>query len=97
MAEAGKAFVKGGCGCLVGFVAIGLFTTVIGGSMRIDIGGAVLLFLVGGILGLVVLSIYREGVREGKKVSDVRPCPSCGRTNSVHSHICPRCGTHLNN
>lgn len=95
MAEAGAAFVKGGCGCLVGFIAIGLAATAIGGSMSITLGGAILLFLVGGVIGLVILSVYREGVREGQKTSDVRLCPSCGRANSIHSHICPRCGTHF--
>ena len=57
----GKAFVKGGCGCLVAFLAIGLFFVMIGGRMHIDIGGALLLFVIGGVGGLIYLWIFNKG------------------------------------
>jgi len=65
MGQQGEAFVKGGCGCLVAFLAIGLLIVVIGGSMHIDIFGALLLFVIGGVIGLVILSIYNKGRAEG--------------------------------
>ncbi len=70
MGEKGEAFVKGGCGCLLGFVLIGLFFVLIGGHMHIDIGGAIALFVIGGIIGLVVLAIYNKGTREGRAGPD---------------------------
>jgi hypothetical protein len=59
--EKGTAFVKGGCGCLVVFAVLALIAVVVGGSVQIDIGGAVLLFVIGGLIGLVVLWIYNKG------------------------------------
>jgi hypothetical protein len=53
--------VKGGCGCLVLFLAVGLLAVLFGGSMRIDAGGAILLFVIGGVVGLIVLAIYNKG------------------------------------
>jgi hypothetical protein len=38
--------------------------------MHIDLGGAILLFVIGGFLGLIVLAVYRKGYREGQ-----RPAP----------------------
>ena len=70
MGEKGEAFVKGGCGCLIGFLLIGLFFVLIGGRMHIDIGGAVALFVIGGIIGLVVLAIYNKGGRQGRANPD---------------------------
>ena len=67
-----RAFVKGGCGCLIGFIIIALLTVVVGGSAHIDIGGALLLFIIGGIAGLVVLRIYKKGYEEGHERSDQR-------------------------
>lgn len=61
MGDKSKAFLKGGCGCFVAFLVIGLFLVMIGGSMHIDIGGAIMLFVIGGIVGLVVLAIYKKG------------------------------------
>jgi hypothetical protein len=34
---------------------------VLGGRAYIDIGGAALLFVIGGVVGLVVLAIYNKG------------------------------------
>jgi hypothetical protein len=64
MAEKGAAFVKGGCGCLVAFLVIGLLVALLGGRVNIDIGGAIALFVIGGILGLIVLAVYNKGRRD---------------------------------
>ena len=61
MDEKGDAFVKGGCGCLIAFVVLGLSCALIGGNVHIDLGGVILLFVIGGILGLIVLAIYNKG------------------------------------
>ncbi len=61
MGEKTEAFTKGGCGCLIAFLVIGLFFVLIGGSMHIDIGGATMLFIIGGVIGLVVLSVFKKG------------------------------------
>ena len=66
MASSGGAFIKGGCGCLVVFFVIGLLCVAIGGSMHIDLGGFICLFVCGGLLGLLVLAIYNSGVRKGQ-------------------------------
>ena len=57
----GEAFVKGGCGCLIVFLVLGLVATLFGGTMYIDLGGAVILFVIGGGLGLAYLAIYSKG------------------------------------
>ncbi len=61
----GQAFVKGGCGCLLAFVVLALVAVLLGGRAHADIGGLVVLFLIGGIIGLVVLAIYNRGRRDG--------------------------------
>jgi len=62
--SAGAAFAKGGCGCLIAFLVFGFFVAIVGGNVHIDLGGAILLFVIGGILGLIVLSIYKKGRRD---------------------------------
>ncbi|MCX6850923.1 MAG: hypothetical protein NTY98_18585 [Verrucomicrobia bacterium] len=57
----GQAFAKGGCGCLLLFAAISILVLIFGGSVHIDAGGAVMLFVFGGLAGLVVLTIYNRG------------------------------------
>lgn len=69
MEDQASAFAKGGCGCLVAFLVIGLFCVLIGGSMHIDAGGACCLFAFGGLLGLLVLWIYNKG-REDESHGD---------------------------
>ena len=59
--EKTEALAKGGCGCLIAFLVIGLFVVLIGGSAHIDIGGAIILFVIGGVIGWIVLSIYNKG------------------------------------
>ena len=61
MGDKAAAFAKGGCGCLVLFAVFALVTVVLGGRAYIDIGGAALLFVIGGVVGLVVLAIYNKG------------------------------------
>ena len=61
MGGSGDAFVKGGCGCLLAFVVLGLSCALIGGHFHINLGGAIFLFVLGGILGLIVLAIYNKG------------------------------------
>ena len=61
MGEKSKAFVKGGFGCLAIFLIFGLLCVLVGGTMYVDIGGAILLFVIGGVVGLIVLAIYNKG------------------------------------
>lgn len=61
MGEKASAFLKGGCGCLVLFALVAGCAVVLGGRAHIDIGGGVLLFVGGGLIGLVVLWIYNRG------------------------------------
>ncbi len=60
----GRAFVTGGIGCLGAFLVIGLLFVLLGGTMYIDIGGAILLLLIGGVVGLIVNWIYQRGRRD---------------------------------
>jgi hypothetical protein len=55
------AFVKGGCGCVVGFLVFGILTVPLGAQMHINIGGVILLFIIGEILGLIYVAIYNQG------------------------------------
>jgi hypothetical protein len=70
MADKGEAFFKGGCGCLVAFVVLGLSCALIGGNVHIDLGGAVMLFVIGGIIGLIVLAVYKRGRDDADKHHD---------------------------
>ena len=65
MNSKGEAFVKGGCGCLALFVVFGLCCVMVGGYMRINLFGALALFGIGGVLGLVVNAVYDNGRRQG--------------------------------
>jgi Na+/melibiose symporter-like transporter len=58
------AFVKGGCGCLIAFILVGLLVVLFGGRMHLDIGGAIILFGIGGVVGLVFLAVYAKGKRD---------------------------------
>jgi len=42
---------------------IALLAVLSGGSATINLGGAVILFVIGGVIGLVVLVIYNRGHR----------------------------------
>ena len=65
MANEGKAFVKGGLGCLVVFTVLAVFALLFGGTAHIDLGGLVILLVIGGLLGLLVNWIYQKGRRDG--------------------------------
>lgn len=94
MAGKGEAFIKGGCGCIVAFLAIGIFFVLIGGTMYIDPGGAILLFVIGGVMGLIVRAIYNRGAHDAQARAsrqDHRPpmdAPDFGTLNdqSHNSH-----------
>jgi hypothetical protein len=62
----GSAFIKGGCGCLLLFLVVAFLTVIAGGHARADLGGLLCLFVIGGVVGLVVLAIYNRGRRDGK-------------------------------
>lgn len=61
MGEKSNAFVKGGFGCLGVFAAFAGIALLLGGTVNIDVGGAILLFVIGGLLGLLTLWIYNKG------------------------------------
>lgn len=61
MENGGSAFVKGGCGCFAAFLLVGLIALIFGGSAHADVGGLILLFVIGGIIGLVVQAVYNKG------------------------------------
>lgn len=67
MGEKSQAFVKGGCGCLIAFVALGAVAVMLGGHVYLDAGGAVMLFVIGGLLGLGWLAIFNSGRRAGQR------------------------------
>jgi len=103
MGDRTTAFMKGGCGCLLAFLGLGLVAAVAGGRVHIDCGGAGILFLIGGVTGLILLAVFKKGVRAGQEqgvqasheVPPARPatwwCRECGCTNPVEAKICQRC------
>ncbi len=56
----GLAFLEGGFGCLSAALVLGLFTMVVGGTMHYDVSGLILLFFIGGLIGLIAVSIYNK-------------------------------------
>ena len=66
MSNDGKAFVKGGVGCLVVFVVLALLAVAVGGSAHLDLAGVVMLLVLGGVLGLIVNRIYQKGKRDAE-------------------------------
>lgn len=68
-----RSFVLGGCGCL-GLVLLGaVFLVAIGGHVRLDVGGALALFVIGGLGGLALNSAYRRGVEAGRREAGAEP------------------------
>ena len=74
--EKGRAFVTGGCGCLFAFIAIALVAVRVGGHAHIDLGGAVLLFVAGGLVGLGVAGIYNKGRRDADRSTNAGEPPT---------------------
>ncbi|MGC4015408.1 MAG: hypothetical protein QM755_12960 [Luteolibacter sp.] len=70
MATKTKAFFKGGFGCLAVFIICGLLVVAFGGRMHIDLGGAIMLLVVGGLIGLICNWIYQKGRRDSGSDSD---------------------------
>lgn len=66
MGEQTGAFVKGGCGCLIAFFVLGFLASAMGGHISIDAFGLVCLFVIGGILGLIVLMVFNKGKAAGQ-------------------------------
>jgi hypothetical protein len=101
MAYKGSAFVKGGCGCLALFVLLALLAVLAGGHAHANLGGLLVLFLIGGGIGLVVLAIYDKGGRDATASGDSRgtgessnavECSACGTMIPAGSSVCPNCG-----
>jgi len=70
MNNKGSAFLKGGAGCFVVFIVLALLALLMGGSVRMDLGGVVLLFLIGGLIGLAVNWVYQKGRRDSSNEDD---------------------------
>ena len=64
MGESGGAFLKGGLGCLAVLIVIGVAAVWLGGTVEVSLGGVILLFLVGGLIGLAAWTIYERGRRD---------------------------------
>ncbi len=64
MANEGKAFLKGGAGCFVVFIVLGIFAVIFGGTVHLDAGGFIVLLVIGGLIGLAVNWIYQKGRRD---------------------------------
>ena len=62
----GLAFAKGGVGCIVAFFVIGAIVLLIGGTVYFDAPGLILLFIIGGLIGLVVSWVYQRGRRDAQ-------------------------------
>jgi hypothetical protein len=66
----GKAFVRGGAGCLLAFLAFALIAVLTGGEAYLDAGGVVFLIIIGGVIGLIVNAIYQRGRRDASEYPD---------------------------
>ena len=58
------AFWKGGFGCLLVFAGFAIIALLLGGRVHIDFFGAIFLFIIGGIIGLVTSYIYNKGRKD---------------------------------
>lgn len=65
MPKQGEAFLKGGIGCLLAFGGMAACAVLVGGTAHIDIGGAVILLVIGGVIGLIINAIYQKGRKDG--------------------------------
>ena len=46
------------------FVILAFITVLLGGHARADAGGVLFLFIIGGVVGLIVWSIYNKGRKD---------------------------------
>lgn len=60
----GKAFIVGGLVALAACGAVAVLVMMAGGRAWATGGGAVLLFVVGGVAGLTVRAVYDKGRRD---------------------------------
>jgi hypothetical protein len=67
MGDKTSAFAKGGLGCLGVVIAVGILVAIVGGNFHIDLGGAYCIFAIGGVIGLIVLAIYRSGQKDSDR------------------------------
>lgn len=79
------AFIKGGCGCLIAFAFLALLAVLAGGRAHIDLGGALCLFVIGGLIGLALLLIYNKG-RSDATPSKVEPILSDVQIEEIEPH-----------
>jgi hypothetical protein len=92
-----RAFVRGGCGCILGFLCVGIVVVALGGSAHADLGGLVLLFLIGGAAGLCVYAVSGSKKPRERPLDIQRPpgpwtCGSCGAVNAEAMSGCVACG-----
>jgi hypothetical protein len=73
MGQKSTSFIAGGCGCLLAFAFLALVAVALGGRAHIDLGGAICLFVVGGIGGLIVLLIYNSGKTAARSETNGAP------------------------
>ena len=92
MGEPSLAFLKGGLGCVLAFFILAVVTAALGGRAHADLGGLVMLFVIGGVIGLVVLAFRGGGRRRGAAPAEAWTCASCGATNAGVSRGCVACG-----
>lgn len=67
MGDKTSAFTKGGLGCLGVVIAVGVLVAITGGNFHIDLGGGCCIFAIGGVVGLIVLAIYRSGQKNADR------------------------------
>ena len=85
--------MAGGCGLVVAIVGgLGVMVLTFGGSLVINLSTAAYLFLLGGIMGLIVLAAYFMGIREGERASRV----SKDRQKYLSTDHCPNCDVAIN-
>ncbi|MEX0717639.1 MAG: hypothetical protein WD066_13685 [Planctomycetaceae bacterium] len=82
MEGGGGAFIKGGCGCLVAFAVVALLAVMVGGHAHIDLGGALCLFVMGGLFGLVFFAVYNKG-RDDATAPESRSARSAERFGDI--------------
>ena len=100
MSDKGTAFLKGGVGCLIAFVVLAVIAVMLGGRAHIDVGGAILLFVIGGVLGLIIFAIYSKGRRDEASEGFADSVSDAYRSRPVERpplpiRYCPHCGASI--